>query len=550
MMNHTLPGKEEILRRSSKSGLLAYLVEISKTRTFVYDTTFTETVADLINSHEAMLVAEEDWVRLERLGSSSRRFFDLQPFLCNLIPLVDMAVDEMMRLVAALVRLGGEDLAANRPNAAFREWCKGDLGRVRGVLDAARAGDPLAADHLCFALEAGNAYEDALCFLREGPDVKTRIAAAVALGRMALQVSDAEAAVNSLAEVSAQAGGDLLRYNALMSCYAVLSSHSTLPRDTARHVLNAVVAETSPEGLHALSGLLWRQGGNLTADEMRAVLTALRDTDPANGGTLRQIDDSTSDLTRAGHFDALADLVTELVGGSKGQLTLEYFPSFRRELLEGNPERLGRRVVSWLTDGNQYVCSALASELSSASGEARPLECGTASIPAEPVDQLLVCRRAVGFLFHAPVTAASVLLTVLHRGDSQIAADVSELLYDPLLLSYGGDLRKYLEAAASDASESVASSIACVLDRKLRVLGGFDGTADLVELHPSEAQRQTERVRWDRHMMETMKEAMNRSIFARFVTTQYLLYGRKSSVYVEVQTVLPDRSAWRWESIR
>ena len=179
-----MDNKSDILKASSEHGLMAYL--FANADLYLQDRkgTALDTVAELVGSGAGTLFSEKDWAFLDQ--TSGRQFFSGMALLCDLIPRLNVGRRDMMRLVVTLVRLGGEDGAARQPNVAFRDWCAGDPARVQGVLDDARAGDALAIDHLCFALEVRSDCVDALVFLNEGPGSKAQMGAATALGRIFL----------------------------------------------------------------------------------------------------------------------------------------------------------------------------------------------------------------------------------------------------------------------------------------------------------------------------------------------------------------------------
>ena len=372
----------------------------------------------------------------------------------------------MMQLVATLVQVGGKDGAARWPNAAFRTWCDRHPARVRAILDDALAGDGLAIDHLCFALEAKAQSSETLIFLSEGPNPKAQMHAATALGRMTLDLKSAVVAVHSLSEVSITTDDVDVRNNALLSTFAILERNAELPRDAAKRVFSKVLTDTSTEALDALSTLLWRHGESLAEDETLPVLNALRSVDPEQHETLERIDHATSGLVSMGHFDELSDLVAELIRRAQGKLGLNDFPSFRGELLTGDSHRLGRLVVNWFLEGNPYLCLSLAEQFTAVGGQPMTLDLQPDDIPAEPEEQLFVCRKAVGFLFYTPVAAASVLVTVLRHGDDGIVEKVLALLYDPLLVSFGGELCCYLGQVTEQDSTPTAVRLRELLDQK------------------------------------------------------------------------------------
>ena len=510
---------------------MAYLFDYVKESPPNENQEFLAVVAEIVGSGEITLFEERDWAYLE--STSGRPFFRGMSLLCELIPLLDVATRDLMKLVAALVRLAEADSAGNQPYTAFRKWCRGDPGRIRAVLDDARDGDTLAIEHLGPALEAGASSADAMSFVKDGPGYEAQAAAATALSRMTLNYESATTAVRLLSQVSIEAENEFLRNNALLSSFAVLGKVSGLPRADAKQALDRAVSQTNENTLDALSTLLWNQGENLELDEVRSVLTALTSVSHNRPKILERIDFSVTGLIRGGFFAPLSALISELIKRSGGKIRFDTFAIFREELVGGDIRRLSKFTVDSFMEGDPYVCASLAAIISTSSGSTKIFELHSEDLPVNPEDQLFVCRKCVGFLFHSPVTVASLLVAIIRHGDSSISRQICDLLYNPLLISFEGDLRRYLDDIGQLETESIAPLISEVIDRKQQILKNLDGIESLVEMHPTESQRQIERVRWNRQMTQSMEKGMKKSVLHGLVSKQYLLYGTSSSSYID-----------------
>lgn len=510
---------------------MEFLFEIAKGVSLDEDKDFLATVADIVGSGDSTLFDERDWIFLE--STKGLLFFRGMRLLCSLIPMLDVERKDLMRLVSTLVRLAGADLAANEPYRAFRKWCAGDPERVRAVLDDARVGDVLAIDHLGPVLEAGGSSADALSFVKDGPGHKAQAAAATALSRMTLDFETSTGVVRLLSQVAIDTQDEFLRIQALLSTFKVLENHSGLPREHAKRALERVISETNKESLCAFSFLLWHHGEKLDSDEVRWTLEALKSVSSDHTNTLEQIDHAVSALLRAGYFEPLSCLISELIRRSRGKIQLATFPTFQQELVGGNTRRLSKLAIDWFLEGDPYVCGNLALALCDSSGPAKIFEPCSKDIPENSEDQLFVCRKCVGYLFHSPLTAVSLLIAMIRHGGQDISKEICDLIYNPILISYQGELRRYLDNIVESESETIAALITEVIDRKQRILEDIGGIESLVEMHPTESQRQIERVRWNRQMARSMEEGMKTSVLLGLVSKQYLLYGTSSSSYIE-----------------
>ena len=151
-----IPTRSEILADSSENGLMAYLFGTATTHPILCrEKEFLGTVSELLNSGNSTLFSEKDWAFLDGVEIGSPKFFSGMHLLCKLIPSLDVGHRDMMQLIVTLVRLGGKDLAAYRPNDAFRNWCDAGPTRVKSVIEDAKTGDNLAMTHqvvVCYLL--------------------------------------------------------------------------------------------------------------------------------------------------------------------------------------------------------------------------------------------------------------------------------------------------------------------------------------------------------------------------------------------------------------
>ena len=154
-------------------------------------------------------------------------------------------------------------------------------------------------------------------------------------------------------------------------------------------------------------------------------------------------------------------------------------------------------------------------------------------LPKDSNDQRVLCRRATGFLIHKPVAAASVIVSVLKNGDPSIANDLKDLLYDPLLLCFGGKLVEYLKRVSAGKATQGKVVIKQALKERRKVEKSWDGSEELIELHPSESHRQFEWIRWNSFMESAIKEGMKKSVFLPLMTTHNILYGTNPSPYAQ-----------------
>ncbi|MCE8030106.1 hypothetical protein HOP54_15570 [Halomonas daqingensis] len=481
-----------------------------------------EALATILNATDAPLIdlhIEEALAELE-----GPHFFLVQQVLCELIPLLNVDQNVLLPFVARLLDAGGNDLAAGAPSTAFGEWTKKDLARPFKVYEAARAGDSLALRQLFTVLLMNTSVEEGLIFAQAN-DREAKLAAISALGAMELGERYDEVLDTLLQGASSDDEDTVLR--SVEAGYRAAAKRKVYAPASFDEQLERILQTRSPSAIHLEADLLWRYRKGLTENAIDLCLYTVADVDPGNTGTISHIDRASYQLVRDGRAEQVIRLLSELIDRSKGRITLDAFQGTYRALTQVGADVLGSAVVYWLLNGDVYTRKCVANEVCSVGNDDPPFSIPASSLPTDPSDQLFLCRKAVGWFFIDPLAAVVIPLAVLRDGSPDIASDVLSLIYDPLLLSYGGKLKDYLERYVGDGGAN-GSGITELLARKAAFKDAMEGIERLVELHPSEMQREAERVQWNEKMERGMEQGRRKSIFEDIFTKQYILYGCSS----------------------
>ena len=122
------------------------------------------------------------------------------------------------------------------------------------------------------------------------------------------------------------------------------------------------------------------------------------------------------------------------------------------------------------------------------------------------------------------------MISVLRVCDDSVADAVRELLFDPLLLNYGGALWDYV--GTIDADDPAHPHIQTALHEHEQYLEGLKSIGDIKEMHPSEHERQIARLRFNDVMRLAFKKAEKESVLLNLVKRSVILYGNRSLTYV------------------
>lgn len=213
---------------------------------------------------------------------------------------------------------------------------------------------------------------------------------------------------------------------------------------------------------------------------------------------------------------------------------MEVFDSAAREILS-NKALISKVLTRWFLRGDLVLCDGVYTIIGAHHGDDLPLEIDPAELkPADFVHILFVARKAIGFLFTHPISAASVLISLMRNTtDDVVLTTLGALLFDPLLLNFTGKVRTYAVQQSGLESGRVKATIDQALKEINKYLEDLRTVGNLAALYPAETQREAYQRHFSRIMSESWKAAEAQSVFLNFVSKSILLYGRKSINYVQ-----------------
>ena len=474
-------------------------------------------------SKRKRLITDEDRSALSALDRS--KFFKVQTFLCEVIPLLQTVPSELIELVQFLVEKGGVDLAANQPNAAFRKWCAVDPSRSDEVILLAKEGNKPARLHLVFALQAKADFNEAISCL--GRSEEEQAAGVLALSRMQLESSQVPIALEKTIALALSA--DIEKSCGITrAAYDIALKDKCTERFLLLPVLDKLFASDAPIVVHlAVSLLNWHQV-EMSEDETNRCLEKLSSVEPENKGTIDEIDMALSKLVERKEALRASYTARAIIDSSRGVIDCKSLDSFFHKLTHGSSEKLALVTTDWLSSGSFFSCSTLNRAISEINRTAPVFAVEEIPLPETAKEQIFLCRKAIGYLFIHPMTAAAFSVAVLKHGHPEAKSHAIDLLCDPLLISYSGALKDWLEFFAKD-NEDGQKDIEELLKRAQIVWDGCREAREIVELEPSERARAIVNFQKMEDAERTRDEAGRHSIFADLFTTQHLLYGDRSA---------------------
>lgn len=475
------------------------------------------------------------------------QFFTVMHIYAELIPGLDAAVPTMLAAVKGLTGRAGDDMASGMPNGAFRAWAE-QGGRAQATFDTIDPASPDDSAYIFLALQAldgsdpADALTRAIAYL-EGPDAPARSAAGKAIGTLSLTTPEVrDTAFTALTAAAPTADDNSLGHILTAICEIARAHPEMTPQATT--LIDASLAQVGEQTIHQLSLELMFQGDGL-APEIVAGLTAIMHKVPiANQGTLTNIDAAARKLIDHKRLDEALALITPLIAAHEALSSMETLDGTSDALLRLPPVRLAQVMMGWLMSLEGNLGAATMALVGDHHGDA-PLvvDMGGTALNLDDGDRILLAHRTIGWLFIHSITAASLLLGLLKGASEAATRAIVDILFDPLLINYSGELAEWLTQRAKATTEPEQAVIADLMARLESYIDGLRKAGLIKELRPSERERLIERHRQHRSMQEAHKAAEKKSVLLSIVSRSVLLYGNRSISYFEG----PDGKAQRNE---
>lgn len=453
---------------------------------------------------------------------------------------------------------------------SFRAWCCASPNRPRELLDLVDSGELDVCDFISLhiairsGLKADHPYfsERAYALIETGTAVeKAQVIQALssppfnddAQWRRVLDVLKDSVVTESDDELRSALARTLLSFT------ESIPHHFATALD---ELIGQVSVPTTPKVAHHLGYALAFSFKDI-APSLRSSLLRLLGAIQPEVQTQKLIDLGLANLVKAGGADQARSFITNLLLKPGSNLCFDHFDSTIRGLTEGTVHDFETWIVSWLRTAPNSLCRAL-NESFFRSQEEYTFQLDFTQFNFTKSEYGFIARRATAVFFMNPAIAASFLVNLArcpprasnehaleHIGPSSSAQPeqpneppsetrepedwdtvLSDLLFDPLLINYTS-AQKHLQPIADDSNDKAAPMVKRALDSLKQYCDGIEKVGFIVELLPSERERQLEGQRRSDVMNDAMRASRKDSPFAGIFAESILLYGNGVVTWVE-----------------
>jgi hypothetical protein len=488
---------------------------------------FVSRIVSLHNSGEINLFAEFQKLRNDHQGPD---FFRTRFIFEEVLPGLDGTSSEAARCTVHLITEAEQDMAAGNPINAFRLFLDASPTRPAEVL-AHIEQDPVALSMVLPATIAAGFARDRASFTKEvvrlsqAPLIDLRRPAVFSLGSIELLEHEEvpEEIVCALESAALEVDDGVLAAT-VTAATAILREHR---KAAAR--LEKVIRDALEKGgewtLDAASSALVSRSENLGQPLIEILAGRLKEVSLANAHTINQIDLGISILLNSANRDVVLSLLEAILRRSPSNKQLKKFGSAKAAIL-ASPALLSKTLTRWIASGETALCNAAADLVQQASHRGLIVEADADELPGKDEDCLtFTARKAVGYLFYWPVTAASFVISLMRLGAIE---SLKQLVLDPLLLNHPGSVKEFLQTR----SKSEPAAVSAAIDECLKAIDDYftkiRTSLNLRELRPSETQRAAFHQSFSQKMASSFEAAQAEMPLLSLMKRSVVLHGRGS----------------------
>uniref|UniRef100_Q3ASR3 Uncharacterized protein n=1 Tax=Chlorobium chlorochromatii (strain CaD3) TaxID=340177 RepID=Q3ASR3_CHLCH len=497
-------------------------------------------VFDLVAlNNEGLIDVVGAFQSLKNESSNSPDFFLTRHVFEKALPELEASVPAVMHCVLQLYLDAGQDLAASTVINSFFDFCTKKASRPHEALEVIKASPGKLAHLLPATLIAGSQIDSSfyLCEtmrLCKDENIELKRWALFSIGKLNLpeDIKKFGDALSALEYAAVQETDDQILSSVIKSAFPLLQrDKSQEPRAIA--IIISALRKGDDYVLHAASEIFGFYTGELPTTLREAFFVDLLRVKPTHKGTLDNVDYGISHLLKNGNSEQAIQFLEALLLRHSGELTIEVFDSAISEIVS-NKAFISKVLTRWFLRGDRVLCEAVHEIVWAHHGSGLLLEIDVTELnPSDSGHILFIARKAIGYLFMQPLSAASVLISLMRNAtDDKVLKKLGELLLDPLLLNYTGKARDYIIKQSGSESGKVKETIDNALKDINTYLEELRSVGSLSALHPSEAQREAYNRHYSQLMAESWKAAEAKSVVLNLFPKSVLLYGKKLINYV------------------
>ncbi|MFK3866197.1 hypothetical protein [Pseudoalteromonas rhizosphaerae] len=446
---------------------------------------------------------------------------------CSALPKINTYVID---IVNVFIHLKNENLECGDFEQAYFLFCQQSLDRSKVglsfILEQSKSSYPLLGNTIMAAAKLDSSWViEQLSTLLKHQSAGIRLQVYSTIGRVSLTDLDLPSVRLKLLESALNIETDSSEKSEIFRSAFFIAKQTATLWPQVQLLFEQCLQKYEPLVIQEASYLAAFNGQELPDSVVTYLMPYFKDTTPAQSKTLNYLSYFIRNEINGEKCSLVEDLLETLLIKNNG-LKVSDFQHLDHELMkELNSDFLNRIVTKWFLMGDIQLCCALYDVITKGDRDRTELSIDESALPLTDNEFLFLVRKTVGWLFYTPVAAISFLLSIIPHTNADLKTQITQLLYDPLLLSYTGKGKDFLMKKIENTDISTQALINQILSDLERYQADFKDIKLVKELRVSQKEVNIYWQDFEEKMSQSMSEARKGSIVDLIATTQTILYG-------------------------
>ncbi len=446
---------------------------------------------------------------------------------CSVLPKLDTTVIDVVNV---FVHLKDEELVYGDYEQAYFLFCQQNLDRCKAglsfILEQPENSYPLLANTIMGAAKLDSSWViEQLSTLIKHESAGIRLQIYSAIGRVSLNDLDMPSVRLKLLESALNIETGSSEKSEIFRSAFLIAKQTPILWPQAQLLFEQCLQKYEHLVIQEASYLAAFNGQDLPDNVVTFLIPYFKNTTPAQSKTLDHLSYFIRNEINGEKCSLVEDLLETLLI-KNNELKVSDFQHLDHELVnERNSDFLNRIVTKWLLIGDVQLCCALHDVITKGDRDLIELSIDESVLPLTDNEFLFLVRKTVGWLFYTPNAAISFLLSIIPHTKADLKTQITQLLYDPLLLSYTGKGKDFLTKKIENADNDILTIINQLLSDLERYQADFKDIKNVKELSVSQKEVNIYWQDFEEKMSQSMSEARKGSIVDLIATTQTILYG-------------------------
>lgn len=459
-------------------------------------------------------------------------FFLLRSVLEEILPSINAPVHQVMDCIKHLSLEAGDAYMLVNP---FGDFCRNAPERSDEVLSIATREVDDVFDFIAPAIVSGSSlnldkYIKKALLLAKSEHCVISTRAIFALGR--INYNNQSDFIKMASEViisSSKTEDEILLSTSLKSLFLLFLQEKNC-KPTLLDFIENHQKIASDLFVHTAMELLSFEKKKIPEDIESSLINFAFKIKPKNKGTISHLDCILSNVLERGDFDKVIIFLEQLFEQSDYEISISNFNRLTREICK-NDTYLSNLITRWFLSRKAMLGRFCLDLLDMTRDKGVIIKCDISQLSEKYESfHVFLAKKACGWFFFKQISAISFIFSLIDSAPEEQIEEIISITFNPLLISYPGSVKDYLEKSSDGASEKTKNFVTSVLAKLKDYHEGIDQALKINELRPSEAQRHAYNRFHHKIINDVHNEAREKSVFLSIVKESVILYG-DSTIY-------------------